>query len=235
MWFAQQLTPGVPIYIAQYVALHGDLDIDLLHDCALIAAEEFQSPYLRLVEIDGEPWQLLDRNVDTSIAVVDLRDRPDPMAAAHEWIGSRLLRSGRRLPGPADRVHGPEGGRPRLFVVQPIHHVALDGYSGMTIASRIAALYTAAVEHREAEPNRALDLRELLEIDRKYRASSRFQADREYWADHIAGIESGSTLARNDGPVAGGQPVPQRTAVRVRARRRSTPATAGSRPPRRPS
>ncbi len=59
-----------------------------------------------------------------------------------------------------------------------IHHVALDGYSGMTMVNRIAALYTAAVEGTEPEPNRALDLRDLYELDQKYRASSRFENDR---------------------------------------------------------
>lgn len=163
--------------------------------------EEFQSPYLRLVDVDGEPWQLLDPDIDTSIGQVDLREQPDPMAAAHAWMDHDHS-------VPIDLTRDPLvdmtilqiGDRDYLWYTR-IHHVALDGYSGMTMANRIAALYTAAVEQRDLEPPRALDLRELLAIDQKYRASSRFQADREYWADHIAGIESGSTLAENDAPV----------------------------------
>ncbi|MGY5036913.1 condensation domain-containing protein, partial [Streptomyces sp. 900116325] len=132
----------------------------------------------------------------------DLRDHPDPTAAAHAWmehdysVPIDLTRD--RL---IDMTILQVGDREYLWYTR-IHHVALDGYSGMTVANRIAALYTAALEHRDPEPNRALDLRELLAIDQKYRASGRFQADREYWADHIAGIEAGSTLAETDAPVS---------------------------------
>ncbi|BCN49113.1 hypothetical protein RE9416_24140 [Prescottella equi] len=202
MWFAQQLTPAVPIFIAQYVTLQGDLDVDLLSRCAVTAAEEFQSPFLHLIDVDGEPYQFIDPDTDTSIEQVDLRDHPDPTAAAHAWmehdysVPIDLTRD--RL---IDMTILQVGDREYLWYTR-IHHVALDGYSGMTVANRIAALYTAALEHRDPEPNRALDLRELLAIDQKYRASGRFQADREYWADHIAGIEAGSTLAETDAPVS---------------------------------
>jgi hypothetical protein len=30
MWFAQQLSPTVPEFIAHYIELHGDLDLELL-------------------------------------------------------------------------------------------------------------------------------------------------------------------------------------------------------------
>ncbi len=81
-----------------------------------------------------------------------------------------------------------------------IHHVALDGYSGMTIVNRIAAIYTAAVEGREPAVNKALDVTTLSELDQKYRESSRFEADREYWAQRVSGVEHGSTLATREDP-----------------------------------
>ncbi len=71
-----------------------------------------------------------------------------------------------------------------------IHHVALDGYSGMTIVNRIAAIYTAAVEGREPAVNKALDVTTLSELDQKYRESSRFEADREYWAQRVSGANT---------------------------------------------
>ena len=71
MWFAQQLHPTVPYFIAQYIEFHGDLDMQLLSRAAVEAAHEFESPFLRLMYPDGEPCQ-----------IVGLHDRP----------GHRLLR-----------------------------------------------------------------------------------------------------------------------------------------------
>ncbi|EME22130.1 non-ribosomal peptide synthetase [Rhodococcus triatomae BKS 15-14] len=202
MWFSQQLNPTVPTFIAQYVELHGDIDIPLLREAALTAAHEFQSPFLTLVELDGEPRQIVDPSIDTSIGFFDFRGERDPMAAAHAWIDTdyvtpiRITRD--RL---VEMTILQVGDRDYLWYTR-IHHVALDGYSGMTMVNRIAALYTAAAKGVEPEPSRALDLRRVYDLDVKYRESSRFVADREYWAEHIRGIESGSTLAEREGPVA---------------------------------
>lgn len=85
-WFAQQLEPAVPISIAQYVELHGDLDVDLLRRETVAAGREFQSPFLKVVEVDGRPMQYVDHTTDTSIAFLDFRGENDPVAAAHDWM-----------------------------------------------------------------------------------------------------------------------------------------------------
>jgi hypothetical protein len=88
IWFAQQLAPEVPVCIAQYVDLRGAPDLDLLRRCGYRAGAEFQSAYLRVVDIDGEPVQYVDPTVEdrNEIPLLDFRGEPDPMAAAHEWM-----------------------------------------------------------------------------------------------------------------------------------------------------
>ncbi|AQA24492.1 amino acid adenylation domain protein [Rhodococcus sp. MTM3W5.2] len=202
MWFGQQLNPTAPIFIAQYVELHGDIDLELLRSAAVTAAREFQSPFLRLVDTGGEPRQMVDHSIDTSIASFDFRQEKDPLGAAHAWIDDdyvtpiQLTRD--RL---VEMTILQVADRDYLWYAR-IHHVALDGYSGMTMVNRIAALYTAASKGVDPDPSRALDLRTLYELDQKYRSSSRFEADRDYWAEHVRGIEAGSTLAHRDGPAA---------------------------------
>ncbi|MFE3292550.1 amino acid adenylation domain-containing protein, partial [Rhodococcus sp. NPDC059234] len=202
VWFGQQLTPTAPIFIAQYVDLHGDVDLDLLRSSAVTAAREFQSPFLRLVDSGGEPSQVVDPSIDTSIELFDFRQEEDPLGAAHAWIDNdyvtpiQLTRD--RL---VEMTILQVTDRDYLWYTR-IHHVALDGYSGMTMVNRIAALYTAASKGVDPEPSGALDLRTLYELDQKYRSSSRFGTDREYWAEHVRGIEAGSTLAHRDGPAA---------------------------------
>src|SRR5258708_1013808 len=71
LWLAQQLSPDVPICEAQYVELHGDLDVDLLREKTIQAGREFQSGYLRLVAVEGEPHQLFDPSLDSAGPVID--------------------------------------------------------------------------------------------------------------------------------------------------------------------
>jgi len=200
MWFAQQLHPTVPYFIAQYIEFHGDLDMQLLSRAAVEAAHEFESPFLRLMYPDGEPCQIVDFTIDPGIDYFDFRERENPRQAASEWMDNDYATT---LDLTRDRLVEmtilQTGDRDYLWYTR-IHHVALDGYSGMTIVNRIAAIYTAAVEGREPAVNKALDVTTLSELDQKYRESSRFEADREYWAQRVSGVEHGSTLATREGP-----------------------------------
>ncbi|MGW6333102.1 amino acid adenylation domain-containing protein [Nocardia rhamnosiphila] len=206
LWLAQQLRPDIPISEAQYIELHGDLDIELLRRSLLRAGHEFQSGYLRLVENGGEPQQLYDPYLASTGPILDMRGEPDPVAAGLQWMR-------REYTAPLDIL------RDRLFAgallqvgdrhylwYNRVHHVALDGYGAMTMVNRVAALYTAAVQDGTAErgaavePCRAADLRTLYEADRSYRESKRFTDDRAYWLKRLAGAKDGSSLATGYAP-----------------------------------
>ncbi|MFH5244706.1 non-ribosomal peptide synthase/polyketide synthase [Antrihabitans spumae] len=199
MWFAQQLAPEVPICIAQYVDLYGDLDFERLRRITFEVAHEFGSPFLRVVEVDGEPYQYVDHDAKDRILLHDFRDEADPMAAARKWIDDDYLK-------PVDferdllilntvlRV----GERHYLWYSR-IHHIALDGFGAVTMLNRIAGQYTAEVEQTELKVAPAADLRTLYDLDLEYRSSSRFEKDRTYWAGRVEGLEDGSTLARRVG------------------------------------
>ncbi|NKW63639.1 hypothetical protein GS937_04090 [Rhodococcus hoagii] len=163
------------------------------------AAHEFESPFLRVLTVDGDPMQYVDPARDTSIELVDLRAHVDPVAAAHVVDAARDRHSGRPVGGPSrpDR-HPPVGDRHFLWYSRS-HHIALDGYGAATMLYRIAHLYTAAVEGREPDPPAATDLRSLHDIDERYRASDRHDTDRAYWAHRLDGVR-GVTLVGAGAP-----------------------------------
>ncbi|MCQ4120739.1 non-ribosomal peptide synthetase [Rhodococcus tibetensis] len=199
-WLAQELAPDVPLCIAQYVELHGNLDVDLLRSATVATADEFGSPFLRLVEIEGRPLQVVDPSTDRSIGLVDFRGEADPVDAAREWMrtdcGKPLdLTHDRLVESSILRV-----GDEHYLWYSKIHHVALDGYGAMTMLNRIAARYSAATLNRELPPNEAADPRYLLDVDEQYRSSSRFAADRTFWAERIAGLGPGPSLTRTMAP-----------------------------------
>ncbi|WP_420881407.1 condensation domain-containing protein, partial [Rhodococcus sp. (in: high G+C Gram-positive bacteria)] len=199
LWFAQQLVPDVPLFIAQYVEIDGPLDIDLLRAANVRAAHEFESPFLRVVTVDGDPMQYLDLARDTSIELVDLRAAADPEAAAHAWMQREAATP---IDLAVDRLVQTSilqvGDRHFLWYSRS-HHIALDGYGAATMLYRIAHLYTAMAEGREPDPPAAADLRSLYDIDERYRASDRHDTDRAYWAQRLDGAH-GVTLAGGGAP-----------------------------------
>ncbi|NMM92227.1 non-ribosomal peptide synthetase, partial [Rhodococcus sp. SRB_17] len=198
-WFAQQIQPDVPISIAHYVELRGELDVDLLRQETVAVAHEFQSPLLKVIEVDGRPMQYVDNTIDIPVDFIDFRGEADPVAAAHELMNrdyQRQLDLGvDRLVETSILCVGPS----HYLWYSRIHHVALDGYGAMTMMNRIAHRYSAAVADCEPDLNHAAAQRELYEIDSRYRSSDRYAADREYWATRTSALE-GSTLSDVSAP-----------------------------------
>ncbi|MFH5244969.1 non-ribosomal peptide synthase/polyketide synthase, partial [Antrihabitans spumae] len=194
MWYAQHLDPEVPINIAQYVDLVGDLDTAALDRASAAAAREFGSGYLRIIEQGAEPVQTIDYSLDTRLKQVDVRGEADPVAAAVEWMRAEYsapidLVEGRLIVQAAIHVEDH-----RWFWYSRVHHVALDGYGATTFMNRIAEHYSAEAAGVEAEPSKAGDLRALYEQELAYRDSTRFQNDKVYWAERVAGLEEGTSL-----------------------------------------
>ncbi|MBC2638210.1 MULTISPECIES: non-ribosomal peptide synthetase [unclassified Rhodococcus (in: high G+C Gram-positive bacteria)] len=201
IWFAQQLAGELPITIAQYVEVYGELDIDLLEATSRVAAREFGSGFLRLVDHDGELYQLVDDSSDSGIRRIDFRAEDDPSVAAQQWMR-------REFSTPIDLLHDALAvsailrvGDRHYYWYSRIHHIALDGYGAMTLLQRVAELYTAAVVGVEAPPLHVLDLAQIVEIDDAYRKSDRFEADRRYWAERTSGLPEPASLAGRSAPV----------------------------------
>ena len=200
IWVRQQLAPDVPFYIAVYVDLRGDLDVDLFRGAAIDAAHEFETGFLRLTQIDGEPYQVVDRSLEATIEVIDCRGEAMPVDAAHAWMGSDCAHAIDPMRERLLRTALLQIGTEHYLWYFRIHHVALDGFGLMTMMNRIAALYTAALSDRRREPHHAAALRTLYELDRSYHSSNRFASDLEYWADRLDGPSQSTTLAETAAP-----------------------------------
>ncbi|NDV10306.1 amino acid adenylation domain-containing protein, partial [Rhodococcus sp. IEGM 248] len=200
IWLTQRLAPDVPTCIAQYVEVRGALDLAVLDDASVTAGREFQSAFLRVFEIDGEPFQTVDPTIDLSTGFVDLGAEADPVAAAHAWMTRDYTAP---LDPARDRLATStvlRVGDDHYLWYSRIHHVALDGYGAMTLVNRIAALYTARLEARAPEPAGAADLRTLHRLDEAYRSSTRYASDRAYWREHLSGRRSNSSLSPTVAP-----------------------------------
>ncbi|MCA2205841.1 non-ribosomal peptide synthase/polyketide synthase [Nocardia rosealba] len=202
VWYAQLLDPDVPITIAQYVDITGELDPDVLQAVTAEAAHTYGSPLVRIGERDGVPYQVVDHSlpIENELPLIDLRHHDDPVAAAKEWMRAEFgapldLLTDRLVAGAVLRV-----GAERWFWYLRGHHIVLDGYGAFTLSQRIAELYTARV--LDFEPSRVVpgDLAELVEGEQRYRESTRFAADREHWAERIAGLDSPTALDPRTAP-----------------------------------
>ncbi|MFE7801461.1 amino acid adenylation domain-containing protein, partial [Nocardia sp. NPDC057440] len=216
IWFAQQVARSVPISMAQYIETTGDIDLEAMIAASRQAGREFGTGYLRLIEIDGIPYQTVDPTMETEPTIVDLRAEPDPMRAASEWMHADYT-------APLDLLHDHLVKAAGLRIADDtwlwycrIHHIALDGYAAATMVGRIAELYTAAVTGLPEPPSRAQSLTDIVAADAAYRDSERFRADGAYWAQRLDGAPaavslSGAVAAADAHPLLVSATLPQET------------------------
>ncbi|MDH6281627.1 non-ribosomal peptide synthase/polyketide synthase [Prescottella agglutinans] len=195
IWFAQHLIEDVPIAIAQYIEIVGDLDVHALSEACATAARELGTGMLRIVEIDGEPYQALDYAVNDRTTHLDFRSEPDPVAAAQVWMRREYstpvnLLTDRLVESATLRI-----GDSHYYWYARIHHIALDGFGAMTFLNRTAERYTTAVTGAELPEWKAYGLREISEDEARYRTSSRFETDRGYWAERTRDLPHPISLA----------------------------------------
>ncbi|MFI1916361.1 amino acid adenylation domain-containing protein [Nocardia sp. NPDC020380] len=202
MWYAQQLDPTVPLSEAQYIEMRGPLDIGALRRAGLTAAREFGSGVLRLAEIDDRPYQVVDPNLQPTVGFLDFRDRPDPVAAALEWMHADVAE-------PIDLLGSRAGvstvirvGESHHLWYTRAHHILIDGFGSVTMLYRVAELYNAAVHGHQAPPGTAASLLEVHEAEMAYRDSTRFAADRHYWHEVTAGMPERCSLVAATAPAA---------------------------------
>ncbi|WP_330182290.1 amino acid adenylation domain-containing protein [Nocardia sp. NBC_01503] len=201
IWFAQQLARDTPISIAQYVTFDGAVDVELLANAARQAGREFGTGYLRLLEIDELPWQLVDTGLDDRILTIDLSGAPDPEAAAQAWMRAEYTAP---LDLTRDRlctVAMLKLAENRWFWYSRLHHILLDGVGALTMLQRTSELYNSWANGAEAPEGKAEPLRNIVEADVAYRNSDRINADREYWKQHLAGMPEPVYLGRHAGAV----------------------------------
>ncbi|MDN2497703.1 amino acid adenylation domain-containing protein, partial [Nocardia nova] len=203
IWYAQHLDPQVPITIAQYVDLDGDVDVEVLSRASLDASHELGSGFVRIVERDGEPLQYVDHTLGDTDGVehIDLRDAADPEAAAHEWMRADYGRPLNIITDRLVRSAALQLTDDRWFWYSRAHHIVLDGFGAVNQVNRIAERYTAYRNGVEPAALKASELRDLVESEFAYRDSTRFESDKQYWAERVAGLEEGTSLTgRNAAP-----------------------------------
>ncbi|GAB19575.1 putative non-ribosomal peptide synthetase, partial [Gordonia effusa NBRC 100432] len=206
MWFAETLSADYSVNIAQYLDIRyapGELDHDLFARCNEEAGKAAESPYLRIVENDGVPGQVVDVEYDQHVDIIDMRSHADPVAAALKWMRAEYKR-------PVDLLNDQlvvcallRVADDRTFWYTRGHHIIIDGFAALTLTRMTADRYNAAKRGIELVEKPAANMAEIVADEKKYLESTRRVSDREYWQERVRGMPERVTLSK----VAGIAPV----------------------------
>ncbi len=186
LWYAQRLDPSNPVFnTAQYVELHGPLNVAALASAVRDAMREADGLAVRVDETSGDPRLVPDPLGPATLEVMDLSGAPDPARTARQ-----LMRDDLRTP-----IDPTAGGlvAQRLFVLAPdhhfwyqrIHHLVVDAYGSALLTYRVSELYAAHVAGRATAGTPLPPFSAVVKEDAEYRESGRREADRSYWLSEL--------------------------------------------------
>jgi enterobactin synthetase component F len=198
LWYAQALAPGSPILNhGEYFEIFGRVDTELFAAAMHQTYRETDASHIRFLETDDGPRQYFDPRIEHGgvHTLIDVSSEPDPRAAGLAW----MLRDMAHVD---DLIDGPIG-TAVLFRCAPDYflgyergnHILTDGLSGLLLVQRVAEVYSAMVEGRPFPPSEQGSWFDLLDDEKEYRASRRYERDRQYWLQQLANRPNPVTLS----------------------------------------
>ncbi|MYS60179.1 MULTISPECIES: non-ribosomal peptide synthetase [Streptomycetaceae] len=175
IWVAHALFPELPqfnLFLARRFT--GPVDAARLAQCLREAAGRNDAFGLRFTERDGVPLQraVADR---PAVEVVDLSGAADPRARCEGWIAEAYDRPFPLADGPAYRLAVLVESDTAVHACVVAHHIVADAWALNLFFEQVAAGYAG-----EPGPEPA-DYLAVLDDERGYRESERYERDREHF------------------------------------------------------
>ncbi|MGW1278811.1 AMP-binding protein [Streptomyces tsukubensis] len=200
LWRAQEMFPDTPNHALTLWDVDGVLDPAVMESAFLHVMEEAEVLRVTFTTTgDGGGLRVVPRELgDLRPFFLDVGAEDDPEGAAREALAGVL-----RQPFDTERelllrlgVIRLAAGRSLLVIVY--HHLVSDGYgvSGL-LSRRLAEVYTALSQGAEVpEPAHPWDAGSFAAGAEEYRASGRFDRDREFWRGYLADAPAPARVPR---------------------------------------
>ncbi|MHC1480031.1 amino acid adenylation domain-containing protein [Frateuria aurantia] len=198
LWVGHKIAAAdATLNIAEALEIRGELDVPLFMQAMRRLAEDLEVARISIAEIDGTPWQSIRPQYQGDVPLIDVSTAENPLQEARR----RMLQC---CASPADLAVDPlwrnalfRLGRAHYAWYQQAHHVVYDGFSGGLAVRRLSEIYTALISGREIPAGRFEPFARLVEADRSYRDSPRFERDRDFWMQQLAGLPEAVSLSRH--------------------------------------
>ncbi|MFL5832747.1 MAG: amino acid adenylation domain-containing protein [Solirubrobacterales bacterium] len=180
-WLFERINPdSLSFQFAALLHLRGELDEEALRGAIGDLMRRHEVFRTSLAERDGEPVQIVHKEVPVPFEVID-----GPAGSGLEW--ARLVRSlvRRRIrldQGPLFHWTLIRRGPGRWSLIDVEHHAAHDGWSFIIVLSELAELYSARVEGRAPElPEPAVSFGDFARWERELASGELEQRQLDFW------------------------------------------------------
>ena len=203
MWFAHTLgNDAAAQNIAAFIDIEGPLDEALFETALRHVIDETEALNVRFEESADGPHQVLGRDSDHILTVLDFRDAADPGAAARTWMRKDVAQPVDLLKDALCAFALIRVGAERAFFYHRFHHIIVDELGVESIVVRVSDVYTAMADGDEPVPIASRQLQAVIDDRRSYERSIQREVDRAFWHKRLKGWAGPLHLAGRDLPAS---------------------------------
>ncbi|MGW1374183.1 amino acid adenylation domain-containing protein [Streptomyces sp. NPDC002446] len=198
MWFLDRLTPGSAAYnVPGAIRVTGPLDVALWHRAVNEIARRHEALRTVFRELDGEPVQVVTKDLRPEFSVVDCAhlSGPEGEAGIEALAREEFARPFDLRTGPLMRMKFLRLSADEHILLFCIHHIAGDLWSTSVFLDELVSLYGAWASGTEAElPELPIQYADYAAWLRERLDSGALTADLEYWKRSLAGAPAALEL-----------------------------------------
>lgn len=197
LWYAQSLDPDNPIFNTGHrTDIHSPIDLSCFIQAINQTLQEADALHIHTRLGSQGPEQRIMPHACPEVELIDLSEHANAQDLAHELMQNDLHTPINTETQPLARHIVFIIAKEHVQWYQRVHHLAADGYGMALIESRVVRLYDALCHGKDPGPPLGrLDL--VQEEDKRYRESEQAQADRAFWMDHLAQVQSALSLTEH--------------------------------------
>ncbi|MDH6199286.1 amino acid adenylation domain-containing protein/thioester reductase-like protein [Mycobacterium frederiksbergense] len=185
VWLAQETDRFAARWQLGYlVRLEGMLQPDLLECAIRQVVREAEPLRAAFFEEDGQVFQKTVDYPDVELACHDLMGSQDPVQEAHR-LASSIQRTLMPLTGPLFKFALLQTQVAESYFFVCCHHIVADGIGLALVCHRIGDVYGAMASGAPIPPAYFGSLRDLIDCESEYEASTDYLDDQAYWAENL--------------------------------------------------
>ncbi len=190
LWFEEQLKPGTTAYhMPLLLRIDGPLDLGLLQRAVDTVVGRHDALRTVFRAEDGSPTQCVVDGTRVPVDTADLRDRPDPVAAATTAAMREARRPFRLEDGPLLRVLALRVADEAHLLLFVAHHIVCDGWSLGILFHELSLTYAAASAGEEpALRPLARQFADVVRAERERLTGEAADALLDWWRGYLAEV-----------------------------------------------
>jgi glycosyltransferase involved in cell wall biosynthesis len=191
LWFLDQLEPNNPFYnMSQAVRLSGVLGVQTLERTLQTILSRHESLRTTFVIVDGNPVQVISKNAEVEMPVIDLSRLREGLREAEAQV---LIRQCATRPfdlteGPLFRASLLKLSEAEHILLLTMHHIISDGWSKQILFREIGALYEAFTEGKPSPlPELTIQYADYAVWQRRWLQGEVLEKQLSYWREQLQG------------------------------------------------